>query len=191
MRVECGPKEGCHGCGGPIPRGRRVWCSNECQNHVIKNHVWGEARSAALKRDGYKCVVCSATKSRLRSYLGKLYGPDHPKAWKEGPLEVNHIQPVNGRRRSVDCQNHQDNLETLCHDCHVSITKQQREAGLLVGTVRHWIQILRLPAGVTIFCVRCAVTVEPRDWARMKREECPAGTKKSQKKPLRKSRKRR
>ena len=184
MHVECGPQTGCHGCSGSIPRGRRVWCSNECERRIVTNHVWGEARYAVLSRDQFKCVICGQDD---KDDVARAYHKRHGKTI----LEVNHIQPVNGRRLTVSCANHQDNLETLCHDCHVAVTKQQREMGLLASTVRHWIQILRLPAGTTIFCVRCGVSVAPRDWAKKRREECPAGTKKSQRKSLRSRRKRR
>ena len=134
-----------------------------------------------MKRDGNRCVICGQND---RDACARDYYRRHGKSI----LEVNHIQPVNGNRKAVSCASHLENLETLCHDCHVAVTKQQREAGLIRSTVRHWIQILRLPAGVTIFCVRCSLTIEAKDWAAKRREECPAGTKKSQRKPLRKRR---
>ena len=184
MRVECGPKEGCHGCGGPIRPPRRVWCPSDCERRILENHVCGVARYAVLKRDGHKCVICGQGERDDRAR-------DYQRRHGKSILEVNHIQPVNGNRRSVACSNHLDNLETLCHDCHVAVTKQQREMGLLRTTIRHWIQILRLPSGVTIFCVRCSLTIEAKDWHKKRREECPAGTKKSQRKALRKTGKRR
>ena len=192
MRVACRPhKTGCHGCGAPFPLNKngtvpknRAWCSSKCEREVIKDHVWGEARHAVKVRDEFKCVICGQDdKNETARLYQRRYG--------KSILEVNHILPVNGKRLTVSCANHQDNLETLCHPCHVDVTKQQRAAGLLVNTVRHLIQILRLPAGVTIFCTRCGVTVEKGDWARKRREECPAGTKKSQRKALRPKRKRR
>jgi hypothetical protein len=41
-------------------------------------------------------------------------------------LEVNHIDPLVGRGYSMSCYHHQDNLEVLCHDCHVVVTNAQR-----------------------------------------------------------------
>jgi hypothetical protein len=41
---------------------------------------------------------------------------------------VNHIEPRVGKGYGWGCWNHQDNLETLCHDCHVVVTKSQAEA---------------------------------------------------------------
>lgn len=40
-------------------------------------------------------------------------------------LEVNHIVPVVGRREWFGCTNHLSNVETLCHGCHVIVTKEQ------------------------------------------------------------------
>ena len=39
--------------------------------------------------------------------------------------EVNHIVPRVGAGYGNGCHNHQDNLETLCHACHVTTTTQQ------------------------------------------------------------------
>lgn len=148
MRAKCGPIDGCHGCGGPVPRGRRVWCSNACETRILNDHYWSFARAAVLKRDDYRCVVCGSDdncrEAREWRYLhGRSY------------LEVNHINPVNGRRKHFDCQNHQDNLETLCHDCHIAITKQQRELGLIGGRRRHIWKAMRLTEMGFVQCAKC------------------------------------
>ena len=60
---------------------------------------------------------------------------DYGKAWKRFyaefvlPLtaEVNHVDPRVGSGYGFGCWNHQDNLETLCHRCHVRVTTQQRK----------------------------------------------------------------
>lgn len=41
-------------------------------------------------------------------------------------IEVNHINPIRGAGYSLSCHHHLDNLEALCHQCHVQVTKQQR-----------------------------------------------------------------
>lgn len=41
-------------------------------------------------------------------------------------LEVNHREPRNGDGYGVGCWHHLDNLETLCHGCHVEETTRQR-----------------------------------------------------------------
>jgi 5-methylcytosine-specific restriction endonuclease McrA len=43
-------------------------------------------------------------------------------------LEVNHIVPANGAHGVVSCVHHLDNIETLCHPCHVKVTNAQRNA---------------------------------------------------------------
>lgn len=42
--------------------------------------------------------------------------------------EVDHIVPRVGRGYGLGCHNHQSNLRTLCHQCHVEVTAQQRRA---------------------------------------------------------------
>ncbi len=41
-------------------------------------------------------------------------------------MEVNHIEPLNGRGYHIGCVHHLDNLQTLCHGCHGKVTLQQR-----------------------------------------------------------------
>ncbi len=41
-------------------------------------------------------------------------------------LEVNHIIPREGKGYGQGCHNHQENLETLCHACHLQVTADQR-----------------------------------------------------------------
>lgn len=145
--------------------------------------MWSEARAAAIKRDGRKCVICDETNDGEK---GRAY---RKLRWKDY-LEVNHIKPVNGRRRSVDCQNHLDNLETLCHDCHVVITKQQRKDGLIGGRKHQW-RILRLNGLVLVQCKHCGAAERSHAaaWKRdAKHEECRARRKKRATKRLRRTR---
>jgi 5-methylcytosine-specific restriction endonuclease McrA len=85
-----------------------------------RDHFWGTASSWALAAqrvygiDGHHLigVVCRR--------CGEIAARP----------EVNHIEPVNGGPRHFTCRNHQDNLEVLCHECHVVVTSEQRAAGL-------------------------------------------------------------
>ncbi len=40
-------------------------------------------------------------------------------------LEVDHIRPLRGSVRHDTCENHQDNLRTLCRPCHSQVTRLQ------------------------------------------------------------------
>lgn len=117
LRVSCGPTEGCNGC-GTVLRGRRTaWCSTKCRKGVEDNHLYTLARARTKRRDKYACVKCGSKKL----------------------LECNHIVPVNGKRESWSCTNHQSNLETLCHSCHQTVTAQQRLDGLIGGKRHVWV----------------------------------------------------
>jgi 5-methylcytosine-specific restriction endonuclease McrA len=70
------------------------------------NHAWTNARAEAVRRAKGRCRKCgSSTK-----------------------LEVNHVIPRIGKGYGPGCHHHQANLETLCHNCHVKVTNQQRYA---------------------------------------------------------------
>lgn len=44
-------------------------------------------------------------------------------------LEVNHIAPIKGRHAEYGCLHHLAGLETLCGQCHIEETRQQRARG--------------------------------------------------------------
>lgn len=94
----------CDHCGKALTGRQQRWCSRECSFVEWPEHDWNSARKAAKKRDGHRCVQCGSGAS----------------------LEVNHIEPRVGKGYGWGCWNHQDNLETLCHDCHVAVTNAQR-----------------------------------------------------------------
>lgn len=118
-------------CGNPLPRKKngeisaaRVWCEPKCADRVMDQHSWTGARHAALKRnrqadEGLHCERC------LRGFGD----------WRDTP-EVNHIIPLVGADRVWTCANHEDNLEVLCHSCHLIVTAEQREARALLRRVR-------------------------------------------------------
>lgn len=103
-----GVDRACDLCAKPLPTRRSRWCSDACSSAyhdaTYGQHDWKAARYRAIGRDGYRCVKCGS----------------------DGPLEVNHIDPRAGRGYGFGCWNHLDNLETLCHPCHVAVTNQQR-----------------------------------------------------------------
>ena len=98
----------CATCRSPLT-GRLKWCCRAvkwfgqttwwCRDLYFGNHQWDDARLIALARSGGYCVMCG----------GKAM------------MEVDHITPRNGMGYGLGCHHHQDNLQPLCHDCHVKI----------------------------------------------------------------------
>jgi 5-methylcytosine-specific restriction endonuclease McrA len=102
-RAECEARRVCWWCGEPLTGRQRSWCSNHCwRNTYWLNHDWGSARAEAMRRAGGKCQRCGGSAS-----------------------EVNHREPLVGRGYHGGCVHHQENLEPLCHDCHVAETTRQ------------------------------------------------------------------
>ena len=131
----------CGFCGKPLVNtGYACRASKDVQpTHLAeynKNHYWGQARFEALQRDDYKCVKCSWPEVIDHSICLEGKTPKHNRndTWcykcrrttSSGPLEVNHIIPRNGNKEDNSCFHHLDNLETLCHACHVKVTRVQR-----------------------------------------------------------------
>lgn len=108
---------GCRNC-GRIPSGRKqFYCSDDCRLEFERDHFWGTARDMAMRdaiREGDPLRISWCTRSCGR--------------WA---TEVNHITPLNGLRPHFGCCHHRDNLEALCHSCHLQTTAEQRAAGLI------------------------------------------------------------
>lgn len=122
---------GCRQCGEPT-RGRLIYyCSPECRKEFEANHFWSTARSTAILRTTVFDIRESSNAygatwhRRVETFCARCWLPIHNEP------EVNHIVPVNGDRQNFGCQNHQDNLEPLCHSCHLTVTAEQRAAGLI------------------------------------------------------------
>lgn len=91
-------------CRKPLVKRKRRYCSPKCGELFYANHCWNSARFEAHRRARSICERCKMRAS----------------------IEINHIRPLNGRERSVSCENHQENLEALCHECHCIETAKQR-----------------------------------------------------------------
>lgn len=114
-------------CGNPLPKGRRKWCSDECGRKWMVEHMWTEARNAAILRDEGKCQHCGKVVAFIRTFgRGDHQFQRHVNVHTDRPPEVNHIEPRRGQGYASGCHNHLDNLETLCHDCHVRVTANQQ-----------------------------------------------------------------
>ncbi len=103
---------------------RTAYCSDAHARAFEGEHVWPEARKRARRRARYACQRCGFKPSAVRK------DPEQARTYArhELKLEVNHIVALRGRYRFVSCLNHADNLEVLCHRCHVVVTNAGREA---------------------------------------------------------------
>lgn len=93
---------GCLTCGQRMPARHRGFCDPECRQAWRLEHVWEQARLAALARACWTCSTCGATDD-------------------ETILEVHHrepVDPVTGRRPG--CQHHAEGLVCLCRMCHLA-----------------------------------------------------------------------
>jgi hypothetical protein len=128
---------GCAWCGTSLPPRRRTWCSERCGTAFWTNHWWTLARSAAKRRDKYRCRACGAVapkrpgKTAFKTAAGYRLAM---RAWrlakKTQRMEVNHRVPCRGKHGTVSCDHHLDNLETLCVACHRVLTLADRNANL-------------------------------------------------------------
>lgn len=96
----------------------------------MDNHAWTWARFRALRRDKSTCQRCGKKfedDANIKQVLVGFYydGRDRVDRW---PMEVNHREPRNGQGYEAGCWHHLDGLETLCHDCHLIVTAEQRAA---------------------------------------------------------------
>lgn len=138
----------CDHCGTPLDGRRRRWCSDTCARVEFNAHDWNQARRAAKKRDGYKCVTCGR--------------PDDVDDNYRSILEVNHIVPRVGKGYGMGCWNHLDNLETLCHDCHVKVTKQQAADRRQAHKDREAADLAARTGSITLLDVACCTPAPVR-----------------------------
>ena len=105
-------------CRTPLEGRRTAYCSDKHAREFQRDHVWADARRAARRRAKWACERCGFKPNEIKKDPERrLIFTRH-----ELRLEVNHIQPLGGRYRGVTCLNHQENLEVLCHRCHVLAT---------------------------------------------------------------------
>ena len=110
-------------CNKPLIGRQTRWCSIKCANAFLNQHQWTKAQRLALRRDKYTCQVCGFSASKRPDRIGRMIWRRHHHG-----MEVNHIRPLNGRGYHIGCVHHLDNLQTLCHDCHLGVTLRQRTA---------------------------------------------------------------
>jgi 5-methylcytosine-specific restriction endonuclease McrA len=96
----------CRNCDSQVAPGRRHYCSADCMNEFVRNHLWSFVRIDVLRRDNYRCSICG-------------------KRFRKSQLDVDHIIPV---RMGGDLYD-KKNLRTLCKECHKS--KSRLDSGAL------------------------------------------------------------
>ncbi len=114
---------GCRGCGGEIPKGRRTWCSRECDQRFNPASVLIEVR----KRDNGVCAICGLdSKEQKKRWMSEK--PDYIKTgweshqrWLRDCPKINydHIVPFSEGGMTV-----LENMRTLCEPCHKKRTKE-------------------------------------------------------------------
>jgi 5-methylcytosine-specific restriction endonuclease McrA len=92
---------------------------------------WPALRLAAKRRDGFRCVQCSA----------------------RGRLEVDHIRPV---RTHPDLSFALSNLQTLCAACHGAKTRIECGLPPLDPQRQAWRDLIRAPIAPTSEDMRCS-----------------------------------
>jgi hypothetical protein len=111
-------------CRAPLSGRRTAYCSDAHARAFEAAHLWPVARRLARRRARYACQRCGFKPSAVRRdrELARQY------LRHELKLEVNHIEALRGAYRFASCLNHADNLEVLCHRCHVAATNAARRA---------------------------------------------------------------
>jgi len=80
-------------------------------SEMLKSPKWQKKRLEIMERDGWKCTVCGNT---------------------ENQLQVHHVKYINGRK---PWEYENDELKTLCIDCHKDEHLPQIEATLSRGCI--------------------------------------------------------
>lgn len=101
---------------------RTAYCSDAHAREFEAQHLWPVARRVARRRARWACQRCGFKPSAIRKDPTRAA----TFARHELKLEVNHIEALRGSYRFVSCLNHADNLEVLCHRCHVEATNAGR-----------------------------------------------------------------
>ncbi len=93
----------CANCDKTLTGNQLYYCSEDSKTEFYSNHPtsvkWNDIRSKAIERDNYKCVKCGKPAE-----------------------EVEHIKEIWENGPEFDL----DNLQSLCHECHVLKTNENR-----------------------------------------------------------------
>ena len=103
LRQEASEKGECANCGKPLEGNQVYYCSEDCKSEFYSAHPtsvrWNDLRTRALERDHHRCMSCGREAE-----------------------EVDHIQEIWEGGPEFDLEN----LQSLCHECHVLKTNENR-----------------------------------------------------------------
>jgi 5-methylcytosine-specific restriction protein A len=123
----------CTWCGGPVPKGRRTWCSDACVEQYRDLYDWQYVRRKVEKRDRGICVACGCDTVRLRSICKSVWyreGPETCRHLCDWFSQLGHHDVLTRDQWEADhiverCRgggNELSNLRTLCLECHKAET---------------------------------------------------------------------
>lgn len=125
-------KPACRRCAGPLPKGRRTWCSDVCIADALIRCTPAVARRWVYARDQGVCAQCGLDTDALwKAYQAARWEyPSDRESTRvrmvalgfrtdQEPWEMEHRLPV------IEGGGHcgLSNLETLCRPCHLQRTK--------------------------------------------------------------------
>ena len=103
LRKEAASRHQCANCGKALTGNQLYYCSETCKAEFYDRHPtsisWNDMRQKALDRDLNKCVKCGKTADEVDHIM---------EIWEGGP------------------EFDMDNLQSLCHECHVAKTNESR-----------------------------------------------------------------
>jgi len=133
----------CRWCGVEVPGLRRSWCSDKCVDEYSIRANGNVMRRKLFERDRGICVACGFRAEAFNQHLHSWYlerYPDGYTCWRRTILhetrqmvenfgvnlnqslwEADHIHPVEHGGGGCGL----DNIQTLCHWCHVRKTAEQ------------------------------------------------------------------
>ena len=128
-------------CENLVHKPFRKYCSRKCSVEFTrwynKNFYWRNIRTSILKRDNYTCQICGLRLNKKKKHNKKI------KNW----LECDHIIPKsyytflgydfdtleNKIKTVMEFFHNENNLRTLCYNCHKEVTlNNQKTKSLLI-----------------------------------------------------------
>jgi 5-methylcytosine-specific restriction protein A len=148
----------CTWCAGPVPKGRRTWCSQACVDAFLVRNNAGDAARLLRERDGGVCADCGWDFEWLAGRLRRTRGD----SWRRRRLSVRVREGLKSRgydpvRRLWEVEHTvpvifgggvcgPEGLETVCQVCH-----KKRTAALAAERARERAREAGRPEQVVMF----------------------------------------